>query len=481
MIKELLIDIGSQMGQPIIIKHYVPELHQHLQRQTTFDKNQNSVHAIISILDLFDKFIWKLPSSTVLKVFAIENILFTLLLDPYPSYEVMEKLSSTICSVSERIGKFSTANYIYPIVKQYFDQFDMILKEELHNLDDHYSSYYTKENRDKFYQKFKKILNEKSESVFSSSVGYSNENIGNGNVPDWISNLNVPTDSSWNVSGDTVHVFKEHLSSIKSLAVSLNERHFSSGGKDGFMKLWNVTELNSSSTFSHKGAVSQIEFLEDNLISLDSQLRQWHSGGDLLWISSSDVYTCFTLSNEMNCIIAGTSAGQLDFIQKNSGSVVNDWTGTFNQVSMRSVVSLGNIVACGFSSGMITLFESRTGQILQNWKAHTGPVTKLSKIDKYLISSGDGVIELWDISYDQSPLPIKTIRMREGNDFTVFGKNISSFSPNKLYISDLVENKESTIRIQKNAHKMAMTSITAMPYHNFILAGNESGAIKVIQ
>lgn len=109
---EVLVRIGSALGEAFIVKHFVEQLFILLKLEQVKSKNTPKP-VILNILRLFEMLIDTLPSPIVYRTFTLETRFFSLLLNPYPSEDVVLQVSSFIVCVAKKVGVHATRSRVY--------------------------------------------------------------------------------------------------------------------------------------------------------------------------------------------------------------------------------------------------------------------------------------------------------------------------------------------------------------------------------
>jgi WD40 repeat protein/DNA-binding SARP family transcriptional activator len=204
-----------------------------------------------------------------------------------------------------------------------------------------------------------------------------------------------------------------HKGRVYGLEWASDSHLLASGGADGTVKLWKVTQGVPASQLlatleGYSGVVQQVCFSQDGHLiassSLDGTVRLWEtSTGRLLHILQGHKGAVWgvALSNDGSKVASAGTDGTVKLWDATSGSLLSTLEGHMGIAYDVALTRDGRLVAGGGQDGSIRLWEVATGHLVATLEGHTQLIRRLAtSADGQLLVSGsqDGTVRLWDIT-----------------------------------------------------------------------------------
>nr|CAG8619022.1 1076_t:CDS:2 [Entrophospora candida] len=211
----------------------------------------------------------------------------------------------------------------------------------------------------------------------------------------------------WDVStGRTISRFDGHSQRINSVDFNFDGSVIASGSFDTTIRLWDCKARSRSPIQILSEAKDSITSLlvkdyeivagstDGNIMIYDLRM------GALLTDYISHPVTSVTLSGDNNCILASSLDSVIRLMDKENGSMLNDFKGHKNSTyKIHSCLSNDDSrIISGSEDGSIYIWDLLDGNLLKTIEAHSGIVTYVTyhpRIDGMLSSSIDGLVKVW--------------------------------------------------------------------------------------
>eukprot|EP00051_Salpingoeca_urceolata_P010680 m.131116 g.131116 ORF g.131116 m.131116 type:complete len:1605 (-) comp16808_c2_seq1:2450-7264(-) len=294
--------------------------------------------------------------------------------------------------------------------------------------------------------------------------------------------------------------FQAHSAGIRCMYAFDNETRLLSGSKDKVARLWSLhhhcqaQEMVATCAIAyhgHRKTVQSILYCANLrcVASSDGVVNVWdpensHTTHQYDLRKSATIVLDQVPSR--SALVAATEAGTLRFLDLRSYAIMHEWRAhSFPGGAIRCLV-VGpeeNWVAYGFATGHVTVLDIRTGLIQNRWRAHDGDVLQLQPLSDTLLvsSSTDHTVATWDVSTASLVSRIKvhgdpvTSLVACGNQLVSVGAS------NRLAVHSACDSKEPVSSgLTKIRHpKSSVTCVAALPLHQLLVCGSESGSAVV--
>lgn len=229
-----------------------------------------------------------------------------------------------------------------------------------------------------------------------------------------------------------------HEGGVTTLAVTSDGKQIATGGKDGFIRLWNLFNCRLEGAYPvHDAAIRSLQFSQDGrtLISGgdDKMIRTWKLGDQgndasctLEYQSTIQAHdaavTSVALSPDATVIASVAKDGYLKLWNIKNGILIQH-----PRVSNQSLLAVafspkGNMIATGDSTGKIRLFNPNTGQFLPFVGSHRQSIRTLAWTPDgaMLISGGDDkTLSYWSISPNGTGRNVARLAAHDGTVETI--------------------------------------------------------------
>jgi WD40 repeat protein len=218
----------------------------------------------------------------------------------------------------------------------------------------------------------------------------------------------------WDISGNPIGQPMDPLPNggkiaLSSVALSPDGKTIVSGDSDGTIRLWNLSgKLLSQRLKGHQGDVSSIRFSPDGktIVSsgADGTIRLWDSSGNSIgqpFKGHRGGIRSIALSPDGKTIVSGGKDKTVRLWTRQGQLIGQPWTGHEDEVASVAFSPNGKTIASGSNDGMIRFWDTSGKPIAQPFKGHDGaPIGSIAfgPASKAIVSGGsDGTISLWDL------------------------------------------------------------------------------------
>jgi WD40 repeat protein/serine/threonine protein kinase len=295
-------------------------------------------------------------------------------------------------------------------------------------------------------------------------------------------------------TGREVLTFKKPGHDIRSVAYSADGQRLVTAGRDGIIIVWSTTTGEALHTLTgHDGPVSRARFSPDgNRIASSS----WDYTVKLWDLATRRVIHTFSGYRGAPAVLGFLPGGQ-DLVTCSAGGMVKVWdTTTFREVSSfgeqmwlasMALSHDGQRLALGGQDGLVTVLDLATGQRTLTLPGHTLRVGGLafSDDDRRLVSGGyDKTLRFWDTTTGQETLTLHghadTIT---GLSFSPDGQQLVSASEDgtvKLWdATPLPEEKRDQQVLTLRGHGQRVLCVAFSPDSRCLASASWDGTVKI--
>ncbi|KAJ5067617.1 wd40 repeat protein [Anaeramoeba ignava] len=211
----------------------------------------------------------------------------------------------------------------------------------------------------------------------------------------------------WDVThGKVLRKYRGHDHKINTLAINKESNVFFSGSIDRTVKIWDLRSRSTASIQTlddFKDSVTSIYVSSSEIIcgSVDGYLRTYDiRNGKLVSDFVDESITSISLSNDENCVLVSCLDNKLRMFNKDTGELLNEYSGHSNQNYKLSSCFANNdsFVVSGSEDNLIYIWDLVDAKVVNKLEGHKGFVCGLDyNSDKscLLSSSIDGTICVW--------------------------------------------------------------------------------------
>ena len=294
----------------------------------------------------------------------------------------------------------------------------------------------------------------------------------------------------WEVStGKLLNTLGGYTHSILSVAFSADGKWLASGNWDKTIKLWEVSTGKLLNTLEgHGDPVQSVAFSPDGNVlasgSADNTIKLWEvSTGKLLNTLEGHDNTILSVafSADSKLLASGSADNTIKLWEVSTGKLLNTLEGHANTIWSVAFSPDGNVLASGSWDKTIKLWEVSTGKLLNTFEGHTDSVLSVVfSPDGNVLASGsrDKTIKLWEVSTG------KLLNTFEGHTdsvlsvaFSADGKLLASGSWDKTI--KLWELNSSQLLKTFGGHGNAIYSVIFSADGKLLASGSADNTIKL--
>ncbi|BDA66325.1 hypothetical protein CAL7716_004910 [Calothrix sp. PCC 7716] len=256
----------------------------------------------------------------------------------------------------------------------------------------------------------------------------------------------------WDLSGkNSPEEFKAHgNNAVKSVRLSSDERYIATAGSDGTAKLWDAEKSSAGerrliAIFNgHDGSVNHVRFTPDSKRVVtsgdDGTVRLWNLSGrqEKEFQAHTKSIKSLILSQDGKQIVSSSEDGTAKLWDLN-GVLLAEFKGHQGSVNSVQFSSSGASIATAGEDGTVRHWDLSGKEIL-NFRANQGSTetVRFSKGDEKLITSGkDGTLKTWNLNGEL----LKEFRAHQGSIESI------RFNPGDETMLATVGKEDSTIRL----------------------------------
>lgn len=261
--------------------------------------------------------------------------------------------------------------------------------------------------------------------------------------------------------------WKGHDGKIYGLAFEPNGSKLMTGGQNGPVRIWQLSEFDAAFSFAPPAAVNEIKFLAGTsqlLLATDKglHLSDLSKQGDFLAIDEQESWSCTSSSRDSTLIAAGTPGGNLSVWNRASGKKIGSWDVSEGEID--DVLFVNNTQLAWLSQADdagITLVNITDGQKADFLQAEGCESMCISRDGKWLaaIIHGDDIM-LWNLASSQrTPVTLKGHRSTVVDvAFDPQAERLFSVSNDRTLIAwNVADGKELTTTV---AHESDIEAVT---------------------
>jgi WD40 repeat protein len=273
---------------------------------------------------------------------------------------------------------------------------------------------------------------------------------------------------------------------ISALTMSRGDSTLITGASDGVLRAWDTStrELTRSATHG-KGPVTLAESPDGHVASggRDGFVRIWNkktlTEQQRLSVGASVLAIGVRSAGREVVVATDKSFGVWDLVR---GAQVREFRGHEGSISELVVSRDGKRVVSSGTDGTVRVWDANTGRLLRTLTGHKGRVTTLAlNLAEDRIASGglDGTVRIWDA---RSGRQVKVINVTESNDsvdsvaFSVDGRRVAATNGRTIVVFG-PEDGETLLRLQM-AHNATASALLFSPDGRFLIAGSSGSVLE---
>ncbi|MBN2546963.1 MAG: hypothetical protein JXB50_14270 [Spirochaetes bacterium] len=209
-------------------------------------------------------------------------------------------------------------------------------------------------------------------------------------------------------------IFKEHTSSIRSVAISPDNKYIVSGSDDGFIKLWNIISGKNEKTFkAHQIKVSFVKVTPDGKYIVSSgfegsyiypTIKLWdiNTGSEIRKFHGYNGDSSISITPDGKYLISGSgypvdiNNANINLWDINTGEVIRIFKGHRIGVSSVDITPDGNYIISGGFDSTLKLWDLNTGKIIRTFPSGIIKQIVITPDGNYIVSGGSRM-KLWNI------------------------------------------------------------------------------------
>lgn len=290
-----------------------------------------------------------------------------------------------------------------------------------------------------------------------------------------------------------VHVFTGHNDCVYTLAPSVSDSVFFSGGGDGMVVKWDLTQPNQGELIARlpNSVYALHHDKESNLLIAGHNyegihLLDWQSKQEVgsLKLTSAAIFDIVTTNHD---VLIATGEGMLIVVDRNDLRIKTKLALSGKNARVLAINPKVGEVAVGFSDNFIRVFSLQDYKLKFEFNAHDNSVFALSYTPDYnfLISgSRDARLKLWDVNsgYAQAGEVVAHLFAINHIAFSPSGKYFATGSMDKSIKVWLTSELKLLKVIDKARHAGHGTSVNKLwwsPYQNQLVSASDDRTISV--